>query len=124
MGYNKGDTYEEKIFDIFKNKGLLKPGTLRAGAGGKPDIMFLHNGKEYNLEAKENQGADYGQNILFYINGDEEQFEHDIAPAVKLLCDNVLLQPKDLALWCQHSSFVALMLNLLNQGYWFLAEAD
>jgi len=68
MGYNKGDTYEEKIFDIFKNKGLLKPGTLRAGAGGKPDIMFLHNGKEYNLEAKENQGADYGQKYLKWEN--------------------------------------------------------
>jgi len=61
---------------------------------------------------------------ICYINGDDERFDPEVAPAVQLLCDQVTVQPKELALWCQHSSFIALMADLLNQGYWFLAESD
>jgi len=61
---------------------------------------------------------------ICYINGDDERFDSEIAPAVKLLCDQVTVQPNELSLWCQHSSFIALMTDLLNQGYWFLAESD
>ena len=61
---------------------------------------------------------------ICYINGDDERFDSEVAPAVKLLCDQVTVQPQALVLWCEHSSFIALMVDLLNQGYWFLAESE
>lgn len=61
---------------------------------------------------------------ICYINGDEVRFEAEIASAVKYLCDQVLVQPETIAPWCQHEAFISLMVNLLNQGYWFLAESE
>jgi hypothetical protein len=62
MGYNTGDTYEEKIFDICKTKGITPVGSTRAGAAGnKADVEFIHLGKTYKLEVKNNKNPDYGQ---------------------------------------------------------------
>lgn len=62
MGYNTGDTYEEKIFNICKEFGITPPGTSRAGAAAnKADVEFLHLGKAYKLEVKNNKNPDYGQ---------------------------------------------------------------
>lgn len=62
--YNFGDAYEEKLFDALKTKLVLAPGTLRGGAGGGPDLKFSHRTRVYNLEAKLDLKADYGQKML------------------------------------------------------------
>ena len=55
MGYNRGDTYEEHIYEISKNKGIVPPGSSRAGAAANaPDLLFRHLGKDYKLEIKHN----------------------------------------------------------------------
>jgi hypothetical protein len=67
LGYNTGDTYEEKIFEICKNKGITKPGSVRAGASSShADIEFLHLGSVYKLEVKNDQNPDYGQRRLHF----------------------------------------------------------
>jgi hypothetical protein len=62
MGYNTGDTYEEKIFDICKKMGITPIGSTRAGAAAnKADVEFNHLGKTYKLEVKNDKNPDYGQ---------------------------------------------------------------
>jgi 50S ribosomal protein L16 3-hydroxylase len=61
---------------------------------------------------------------LCYINGSELQFSSDIANGVKLLCDNVMLTPNAMSEWSHNAAFVELTTELLNQGYWYLAEAE
>jgi hypothetical protein len=68
-GYNKGDEYENTIFDILTAKGLIAPNSTRGGAGNQPDINFLHNRKENNLEVKLDLSADYGQKMLNWNDG-------------------------------------------------------
>ncbi len=58
-GYNKGDAYEQVIFNILQHKGFLSPNATRAGAGTGVDIKFLHNSGEHNLEVKLDLKADY-----------------------------------------------------------------
>jgi hypothetical protein len=43
MGYNRGDSYEEIIFNILQKKQLLAPNSSRAGAGTGTDIKFIHH---------------------------------------------------------------------------------
>jgi hypothetical protein len=69
MGYNKGDNYEQSIFDLLTSKGLIATGSTRGGAGNATDIKFLHNFQEYNLEVKLDLEADYGQKMLKWENG-------------------------------------------------------
>jgi hypothetical protein len=69
MGYNKGDNYEQNIFDLLTSKGLIAIGSARGGAGNATDIKFLHNFQEYNLEVKLDLEADYGQKMLKWDNG-------------------------------------------------------
>ncbi|HBY85895.1 MAG TPA: cupin domain-containing protein, partial [Colwellia sp.] len=61
---------------------------------------------------------------LCYINGSELAFSAEIANGVKLLCDKVMLLPDDLIDWSHNAAFVELTTELLNQGYWYLAEAE
>ena len=77
MVYNYGDAYEADIFEILDDKGVLKAGKKRAGAAGnKPDAVFVHNGKEYNLEIKKDETADFGQKYLRWeqVAGEGAQF--------------------------------------------------
>ena len=69
MGYNKGDNYEQNIFDLLTARGLIAIGSTRAGAGNTTDIKFLHDFQEYNLEVKLDLEADYGQKMLKWDNG-------------------------------------------------------
>jgi len=63
-GDNKGIVYEKKIFQILKEKKILD-GEPAAGAGPGTDMTFLHRGKKYKLEVKNNIcGPDYGQKRL------------------------------------------------------------
>jgi len=59
-----------------------------------------------------------------YINGEQVSFNSEIAPVIKLLCDQVIVMPEELAQWSNNKHFVALMVNLLDQGYWFWSEAE
>jgi len=63
MGYNKGDTYEQEIFERLIAKNLIVIDSTRGGAGNLADIKFLHNLQEINLEVKLDLEADYGQKI-------------------------------------------------------------
>ena len=69
MGYNKGDNYEQNIFDLLTSKGLIAIGSARGGAGNATDIKFLYDFQEYNLEVKLDLEADYGQKMLKWDNG-------------------------------------------------------
>lgn len=69
MGYNKGDNYEQNIFDLLSLKGLIATGSTRGGAGNATDIKFLYNSQEYNLEVKLDLEADYGQKMLRWDDG-------------------------------------------------------
>ena len=61
---------------------------------------------------------------ICYINGEQITFDSGIAPAVKLLCDQVIVMPDELAPWRENEHFVSLMVGLLDQGYWFWTEAE
>lgn len=61
---------------------------------------------------------------ICYINGSELAFSAEIADGVKLLCDNVVLTPDDLNQWSHNAAFIELVAELLNQGYWYLAEVE
>lgn len=59
-----------------------------------------------------------------YIDGNEVQFDSEIANGVKLLCNKVILTPNDIDAWRYNAAFIELVTELLNQGYWYLAEAE
>ena len=63
-GYNKGDTYEDKITNILIDKKILPGGYKRAGASGDNDIQILIDNKKINIEIKADENADYGQKYL------------------------------------------------------------
>jgi len=69
MGYNKGDNYEQNIFDLLNERGLIYPNSTRGGAGNSADIKFLSNLQKNNLEVKLDLEADYGQKMLKWNNG-------------------------------------------------------
>ena len=59
-----------------------------------------------------------------YINGEQKTFSSDIAPVIKLLCDQCIVTPDELAPWCDNDEFLSLMIEVLNQGFWFWVEAS
>lgn len=63
-------------------------------------------------------------NGICYINGEQVCFDKEIAPVVKLLCDQLIVTPEELAPWRDNEDFISLMLSLLDQGYWFWTEAE
>ncbi len=67
-GYNKGDKYEDRITNILINKKLLPENYLRAGASDKTDVDFICNKKNFNIEIKADENADYGQKYLKWNN--------------------------------------------------------
>lgn len=69
------------------------------------------------LESDNNKGT-------FYINGEQITFNSEISPVIKLLCDQVVITPDELAPWRENNYFVTLMAQLLDQGYWFWVEAE
>jgi len=61
---------------------------------------------------------------VFYINGEQHNCSPDIAPVIKLLCDQCIVTPDELAPWCDNEQFLILMITLLDQGFWFWVEAS
>jgi hypothetical protein len=57
-----GFDYEKQINDRLKKMGKADPDSGTAGSSADaPDAKFTHNGKEHNLEIKQNSKAMYGQ---------------------------------------------------------------
>ena len=63
-------------------------------------------------------------NGICYINGEQVCFDSEISPVVKLLCNQTIVMPDELTPWCNNQNFIALMVELLDQGYWFWTEAE
>ncbi|MDP7591217.1 MAG: cupin domain-containing protein [Litorilituus sp.] len=61
---------------------------------------------------------------ICYINGEQVCFANDIAPAISLLCDQLVVTPEQLAPWRENQDFVELMVELLDKGFWFWAEVE
>lgn len=61
---------------------------------------------------------------IFYLNGEQIHFNSEIAPIIKLLCNQVMVTPSELAPWSTNEYFVTLMVGLLDQGYWFWTEVE
>ncbi|MCW8832976.1 MAG: cupin domain-containing protein, partial [Colwellia sp.] len=58
-----------------------------------------------------------------YINGEQVNFAAELAPAIKLLCNQVVVMPDELVPWRENKAFVSLMVDLLDQGFWFWTES-
>ena len=59
---------------------------------------------------------------ICYINGESVAFPADIAPVIKLLCDNVCITPNMLSPWLSNEAFILFVKQQLETGYWYLAE--
>ena len=68
MSFNRGDSYEDIVFNICQRKGIVADDTTRGGASTGADIKFIHNGSINNLEVKLDLNADYGQKGLVWEN--------------------------------------------------------
>lgn len=61
---------------------------------------------------------------ICYINGEQKNFSIEIAPVIKLLCDQSIITPDELAPWHDNEQFLSLMSDFLDQGFWFWVEAS
>ena len=68
--------------------------------------------------------TDTVDNGICYINGEQQLFAKEIAPVIKLLCDNLIVTTEQLAPWRDNKDFVELMIEFLNEGYWYWTEID
>lgn len=59
---------------------------------------------------------------LCYIDGQTHEFPSEIAPIVQLMCDNVVLIPKQLMVWKNNQPFLAFLNRQLTDGYWYFSE--
>ena len=84
---------------------------------GLHGIKRLGGLRAFYFEDSINQG-------VCYINGEQVSFDAEVAPAVKLLCDNLTVMPNELSSWCKNKHFIDLMVTLLDQGFWFWVEAE
>jgi 50S ribosomal protein L16 3-hydroxylase len=66
--------------------------------------------------------ADTVEQGLCYIDGNEYNFAAEIAPAIKLLCDQVAVTPAQLSSWHENNDFVEFVSEQINAGYWYFAE--
>ena len=61
---------------------------------------------------------------IFYINGEQKSVSNEIVPVIKLLCDQSIVTSAELASWYDNEEFISLMMDLLDQGFWFWVEAS
>jgi len=91
------------------------------------ELLALHGIKRLGgLRAFYFEGSATGSinDGVCYINGERVIFASEIASVVKLLCDQLVVMPDELAPWRDNKHFITLMLELLDQGYWFWTEAE
>jgi len=58
---------------------------------------------------------------LCYIDGQEVNFPTDIAPIIKLLCDNVIVTQGELSAWQNNQNFISFIKTQLDSGYWYFS---
>jgi 50S ribosomal protein L16 3-hydroxylase len=58
---------------------------------------------------------------LCYIDGQQVCFPAEIAPVVKLLCDNVMVTKEELSVWQSNKNFITFIESQLNCGYWYFS---
>lgn len=63
---NKGLAYEEKIRQMLLNKNLLTPSLIAECRHNGNDAGFVHQGKNYFLELKNQTAPDYGSKQIIY----------------------------------------------------------
>jgi len=90
---------DEELSDILANANLMRLGGLRAF---------------YFTETVE-QG-------ICYINGEKVTFDDELVPVIKLMCDNVTIQPEQLDIWRENPAFIQFIQQQLTLGYWYFAE--
>lgn len=61
---------------------------------------------------------------ICYIDGTKVNFEPEIAPAVKILLNNVTCTAQMLAPWFENDTFVAFILQQANSGYWYFSDDE
>lgn len=61
---------------------------------------------------------------VFYINGEQKNVSNEIVPVIKLLCDQSIVTSAELASWYDNEEFITLMMDFLDQGFWFWVEAS
>jgi hypothetical protein len=91
-GDNKGHRYEKKIANIMKEKSV-QLSKEPAGSSGDTDLEFIHKGKKYSMEMKENAvGPDWGQVILKYKNDSWEWSSSKKRKQIIKVYDNLELE--------------------------------
>ncbi len=120
MGYNTGDTYEEKIFEICQEKGVTPPNSNRAGASAtKADVEFIHLGVTYKLEVKNNRNPDYGQRRLHY-DSNLQYWDWAINDAVSQFYDSLnvkkFIDPQFVPIWYQKRKKVGNIYKQINSS--------
>ena len=121
----------DKIFKSFAGKFLtnakheldLMPSEEPFERDEVSQLLTIHNIKRlgglraFYFEDTINDG-------VFYINGEQKSVSNEIAPVIKLLCDQSIVTSAELASWYDNEEFISLMMALLDQGFWFWVEAS
>jgi len=61
---------------------------------------------------------------LCYIDGQQIHFPQEIAPIIKLLCDNVVVPQSALIPWQNNQGFIDFIKTQLDTGYWYFCDAS
>lgn len=59
---------------------------------------------------------------LCYIDGEQVDFNKEIAPVVQQLCDNVVVDKKLLSAWQDNQRFIDFIKVQLDSGYWYFSN--
>ncbi len=126
---------DDKLFKSFAGNFLtnakheldLMPSDEPFEADEVSELLGIHAIKRLGgLRAFYFEGAEEGSinDGICFINGEQVSFAAEIAPAIKLLCNQTIVMPDELSSWCDNQHFITLMVKLLDQGYWFWTEAE
>lgn len=63
-----------------------------------------------------NKTVDQG---VFYINSEKQQLDPSLAPAIKMLCNQVQITRHDLNHWIDNGEFLLFLTQQVNEGYWY-----
>jgi len=121
----------DKIFKSFAGKFLtnakheldLMPSEEPFEREEVSQLLTIHNIKRlgglraFYFEDTINEG-------VFYINGEQKNVSNEIVPVIKLLCDQSIVTSEELASWYDNEEFISLMMDFLDQGFWFWVEAS
>ncbi len=90
---------DEDITDILSQTSLLRLGGLRA----------------FYFTDTVTQG-------ICYINGEEVNFDTQLVDIIKLMCDNVCVEPERLEMWRENTAFIHFIKEQLDLGYWYFSQ--